>query len=178
VEAPPEADGGARWVGSVYVSVVLVALVGYFAYQSWFNPQRAVKRQLGEVAAILSLPAEATGATERHARADQLRGYLAPDTHIRLSASGPEFGNQDAFLTAWSAWTPPSGGVDVEFVDVQVAFDSPTVARAYMTVEITGLSSQTGELGRDRHEAVVRLELRDNVWIVTSAGPGDAARTP
>ena len=35
-------------------------LFSYFAYQWWFNPSRAVKRRLGEVAATLSMPANET----------------------------------------------------------------------------------------------------------------------
>jgi len=42
--------------GSVYVAVVVAALFGYFGYQWWFNPARAVKQRLGEVAAALSVP--------------------------------------------------------------------------------------------------------------------------
>ena len=43
--------------GSVYVAVVFAVLFGYFGYQWWLNPARAVKRRLGEVAATLSSPA-------------------------------------------------------------------------------------------------------------------------
>ena len=43
--------------GSIYVSIVLVALGGYFVYQWWFNPNRIIKQRLGEVASALSAPA-------------------------------------------------------------------------------------------------------------------------
>ena len=40
----------------VSTAVVVDIALGYFGYQWWFNPSRAVKRQLGEVAAALSVP--------------------------------------------------------------------------------------------------------------------------
>ena len=46
--------------GSVYVSVVFALLIGYFGYQWWYNPARAVKRRLGELAAALSVSADET----------------------------------------------------------------------------------------------------------------------
>ena len=58
--------------GSIYVAVVFAALAGYFSYQWWFNPHRAVKRRLGDLAATLSVP---PGEAElgRVARLAQLR---------------------------------------------------------------------------------------------------------
>ena len=38
--------------GSAVVVVIAAVLVGYFTYQAWFNPSRALKRQMGEIAAI------------------------------------------------------------------------------------------------------------------------------
>jgi len=49
--------------GSVYVAIVFAVLIGYFGYQWWFNPARAVKRRLGEVAAALSASADDTDMT-------------------------------------------------------------------------------------------------------------------
>ena len=69
--------------GSVYVAVVFAVLIGYFGYQWWFNPSRAVKRQMGEVAAVLSVPAERHREMARIARLAQLRRYLADDIRIR-----------------------------------------------------------------------------------------------
>src|SRR5260221_14729153 len=46
-----------RSIGSVYVAAVIAALAAYFTYQWWFNPARAIKQRLGQVAAALSVPA-------------------------------------------------------------------------------------------------------------------------
>ena len=41
--------------GSFYVLVVVAGLVAYGTYQWWFNPHRAIKGQLGALAATLSI---------------------------------------------------------------------------------------------------------------------------
>src|SRR5438445_10750627 len=83
--------------GSVYVAAVFAVLVGYFSYQWWFNPARAVKRRLGEVAAALSAPARETE-VNRLARLAQLRRYLAADIHLRAAGSAPEITSRDGVL--------------------------------------------------------------------------------
>src|SRR5262245_50434737 len=115
-----------KTTGSVYVGVVFIALAGYFTYQSWFNPQRAIKRQLGELAAALSIPADHGGPDEHHARSERVGKYLAIDATIRLSDQGPSFSSRDAFLAAYDAWNPPAGAVTIDFVDTQVTLDSST----------------------------------------------------
>ena len=87
------ADRGSRiGHGSVYVAIVVAALGGYFIYQAWFNPSRAVKRRLGEIAGVLSVP-DGEPQLARVARVARLRGYLAPD--VRVRAGGSEFANRD-----------------------------------------------------------------------------------
>src|SRR2546428_8323272 len=95
--------------GSVYVSAVFALLIFYLGYQWWFNPSRALKRQMGEVAAILSVPA-AGPEMARIARLAQLRRQLADD--IRIRAGSAEISSPDAILGAISAWTPPASGID------------------------------------------------------------------
>src|SRR5712664_3238265 len=102
--------------GSVYVAAVFAVLVGYFSYQWWFNPSRAVKRRLGEVAAALSVP-EAESEIAHVARLAQLRRYLADDLHIR--AGGEEIRSRDVAVAAAGAWKPQPGSGDVHFADVQ-----------------------------------------------------------
>ncbi len=70
--------------GSAYVAVVFAVLFGYFAYQWWFNPARAVKLRIGEVAAALSVP-ENESDMARVTRLAQLRRYLADDLRITIA---------------------------------------------------------------------------------------------
>jgi hypothetical protein len=162
--------------GSVYVAVVLVALAGYFGYQWWLNPQRAVKRQLGELAAALSMPADAPGEAERIARAAGLRRYFAAAARVQTGTATTDLASRDAIVAAVAAWTPPPGGLNVEFVDVQIALDSSSVARAFMTAELTGRDTRTGELARDTREVQVAMSKGDGEWVITGVVIGPPRR--
>src|SRR6185436_20278834 len=83
--------------GSVYVAVVFALLFGYFAYQWWFNPSRAVKRRLGEVAAALSMPPDEPQAAKL-ARLARLRRFLAANVRLREEATGRELMSRDEAL--------------------------------------------------------------------------------
>jgi len=161
--------------GSVYVSAVFAVLIFYLGYQWWFNPSRALKRQMGEVAAILSVPA---GEPEmaRLARLAQLRRHLGDD--IRIHAGAAEVSSRDAVLGAVNVWRPPAGGVDVQFVDTQVFIDSETTARAYMSVEIATPDPRGGQPTVDRQDTSLRLEKRDGRWVITNVESKDGIRVP
>jgi len=163
--------------GSVYVSVVFAVLIGYFGYQWWFNPARAVKRRLGEVAATLSVPA-ADSDVGRVTRLAQLRHYLAEDLQVRAGASGPEITSRDVAMAAVAAWAPAPGGRDVQFVDVQITVDSDTTARAYLTVEVTSPDRQTRQPTVDAREAMVVLAKRNGDWVIKSAESKETLTRP
>jgi hypothetical protein len=167
--------------GSVYVAVVVALLAGYFTYQWWFNPQRAIKRQLGNLAAALSVPPDARGDMDRLARVAALRNYFAPDVHVKAgptSSTGPEITSRDALVGAVAAWNPSPSGWNVDFVDVQITLDSRSTARAYVTVEVTTPDPRTGQPAVDAREAKVGMAERDGVWVITSAEPVETPPRP
>jgi hypothetical protein len=164
--------------GTVYVAAVVAVLAGYFTYQWWFNPQRAIKRQLVELAATLSVPADVSGEVDRIARVARLRNYVAPDVHVKVDPSRPELTSRDALVAAVGAWHPAPGGWIVHFVDVQATLVSETTARAYMTVEITSQDPRTGQPAIDAHEAMVGLAKLDGTWVITSAEPVETLQRP
>ena len=100
--------------GSLYVAVVFAVLVGYFGYQWWLNPTRAVKRQLGELAATLSVPG---GREPRWPASRGSRGFAAilrRDVHVRAGADGRELTSRDeALAVAVDAGDRRQGGWDV-----------------------------------------------------------------
>jgi hypothetical protein len=164
-----------RKSGTVYVAIVFALLIFYLGYQWWFNPSRALKRQMGEVAAVLSVP---PGEPEmaRIARLAQLRRHLADD--IRIRAGSAEISPRDAILSAVSGWKPPAGGIDVQFVDTQVFIDSETTARAYMSVEVATPDPRGGQPTVDRQDTSVRLEKRDGRWVITSVESKNGIKAP
>jgi hypothetical protein len=163
--------------GSVYVAAVFAALFGYFGYQWWFNPARAVKQRLGQVAAALSVP-ETESDIARVARLAQLRRYLADDLHIRAGAE--EIRSRDAAIAAAAAWKPQPGSGDVHFADVQVFIESDTAAHAYLAVELTSMDRESGHPTVDSRDASVGLAKRGGEWVITTAEskelPGPSTR--
>ena len=151
--------------GSIYVSSVFALLAFYFAYQWWFNPSRAVKRQMGEIAAALSVP-PAESDVARLSRLAQLRRYLADD--LRVRAGTAELASRDKVFAVLNALKPPAG-IDVRFVDTQVFIDSDVAARSYMSVEIATPTQGVRQPTIDRLDTSVRLEKRNGQWLVTNA---------
>ena len=152
--------------GSVYVAVVFAALFSYFGYQWWFNPSRAVKLRLGEVAAALSVPESETDLV-RTARLARLRAYLAAD--IRVRAGTAEVTTRDTATAIAAGWKPPPGGGDVHFADVQVFVESETSAHAYLAVELTSLDRESGHAMVDARDANVSLAKKNGDWVITAA---------
>ena len=163
--------------GSVYVAVVVAVLAGYFTYQGWFNPRRAIKRQLGELAATLSVPAENSLDVERLARIARLQKHFDPDVHVTLGGGGRVLTSRDALLGAAGSWSPP-GGANVSFVDVQVTLDSASTAHALMTVEVESPDPAGGQPAFETRDAIVELAKRDGVWVITAAEPTEAVQPP
>jgi hypothetical protein len=154
--------------GSVYVAAVFAVLVGYFTYQWWFNPSRAVKRRLGEVAAALSIPSQ-DGEVSRIERLAQLRKYLAPDFRLRADDPPLSIGSRDATLAIVGSFRPTSDSVDVRFTDTQVFVDTEAAAHAYMTVEVVTPDRQSGQPTIDSRNASVELAKVDREWVITIA---------
>lgn len=163
--------------GSIYVSVVVATVIAYFSYQWWFNPARVIKRQLGELAATLSVP-DAETDVARVARLAQLRRYFAENVHARQGPSDPEITSRDALAAAIASWTAPPGGRDVQFVDVQIAVDSDTTARAFLTVEVTTRDERTHQAIADSRDANVRLAKQDGGWVIINAEPYEPPARP
>jgi hypothetical protein len=162
--------------GSVYVAIVFGLLFSYFAYQWWFNPSRAVKRRMGEVAATLSMPAnEPQMATV--ARLGKLRGFLAANLRLRDAATGRELTSRDDALALAALWRPSPNGWDVHFADLRIMLDSDTAARVYMTVEVTTPSPQ-GQPTVDARDATAALTLQEGEWILTEAEAKEPPRLP
>jgi hypothetical protein len=154
--------------GSVYVSAVFALLVGYFTYQWWLNPSRAVKRRLGEVAAALSVPAQ-EAEVGRIARVAQLRKYLAPDIRVRAGEPAQDIASRDMVLALVGSFRPAADTFDVRFTDTQVFVDAAAAAHAYMTVEVITPDRQSGQPTIDSRNASVDLAKVDREWVITTA---------
>jgi hypothetical protein len=162
--------------GSRYVVVVFVVLFGYFGYQWWLNPSRAVKRRLGEIAAALSIPPN-EGDISRVARLGELRRYLADDVHVRAGRAA-EITSRDMAVAAAAAWRPPPGGGNVRFADVQVFIESADAAHAYLSVELASTDRESGQTIIDARDASVDLARRGGEWVVTKVESKEPTPVP
>jgi hypothetical protein len=154
--------------GTVYVAAVSALLAGYFTYQWWFNPSRAVKRRLGEVAAALSIPSHETEVS-RVARLARLRRYLAADVRVRADDASRPLASRDAAIAVAGSFRPATDGFDVRFTDTQVFVDAEAAAHANMTVEVITPDRQTGQPTIDSRNASVDLAKIDREWVITTA---------
>jgi hypothetical protein len=152
--------------GSLYVAVVFVALCGYFGYQWWFNPARAAKQRLGEVAFALSVPEHETDIA-RIGRLAQLRRYL--DQDLRLKIGADEIRSRDAAVAIAAGWKPQPGSGDVHFADVQLFIESDTAAHAYLAVELTSIDRESGHPTVDSRDASVSMAKHNGEWVITAA---------
>jgi len=162
--------------GSAYVAVVFAVLIGYFSYQWWLNPARAVKKRLGEVAATLSVP-ESESQMARVVRLSQLRRYLAENIHARAGTSGRELTSRDEALAVAAIWRPSERGWDVHFADLSIIMESEAAARAYLTVEVTTPDPQ-GRPTVDARDATVALARQNGEWVITEAEAKDLPPRP
>ena len=106
-DGPRRTRTGMKSNGSVYVAVVFAALFGYFSYQWWFNPARAVKQRLGR-GRRPRCRCPRTKPTWRASRGSRSCGATSPT--ICACASGRE--RDHARATRRSAiaagWKPPA----------------------------------------------------------------------
>jgi hypothetical protein len=152
--------------GSIYVAAVFAVLGGFFTYHWWFNPMRAVKYRLGEVAAALSVPANEPDLA-RVERIGQLRQYLAPDVRIEIGGAEP-LTSRDAVAALVGSFHPAATPFDVQFVDTQVTVTGDEGV-AMLTAEVTTPDRQTGQPTVDSRVARVVLQKRDGDWVITTA---------
>jgi len=154
--------------GSIYVAAVFAALIGYFVYQWWFNPNRMVKARLGEIAAALSIP-PSEREIERLARLARLRKLATSDVHVKVGKAGPVLESLDAVLAAIGAATAPPGGWNVDFVDADVRVNGDDTARAYVTADMTTKDPATGQQTLDSRDVVLSFAKADGEWLVREA---------
>jgi hypothetical protein len=164
------------FVVSIASFVVIAAIV------FWPSEERAVKRRLNALAETLSIPADAQnggGDVARVARLAQLRRYFADDVQVKSGAGDPQSISRDGVLAAIASWTPPPGGLAIEFVDVHVAVDSDAAgAKVYLTAKISSRDARTGEPTMDAREARVGMAKRNGEWVVASVETTDTLERP
>ena len=140
------------------------------------SEERAIRSQLSGMAETLSVPAN-DGDLGRLARVASLRNVLAPDVQVLTGVTPrpgaqipPEISGRDGVLALVGRWSPPPGGVTVEFVDMQVTLDdSRTSAQVYCTVQLTSGTADKPVV--DARELTLGFSRIDGEWLITSIRP-------
>ena len=136
----------------------------------------AIRKRIETIAETLSVPAN-EGELGRVARIAALRNVFATDVVVSTGGSGrpgaqipAEIVGRDAMLGLVGRWAPPSGGVEVEFVDVQVTLDAGgTTAQVYGTAKATSGTDERPVV--DARELTVGFAKIDGDWVITSVRP-------
>lgn len=142
-------------------------LIGAALFKWWPSDERAVRRQLDNLADTLTVPSTDIE-TARLTRLAELRNYFAPEATVRLDAGEPL--SRQLLLALAERWAPPPGGIFVEF-----AYDSIAVGDGTATVALTADASSrdpgTGEITVERRDARLAMVKRDGVWLIAGVEP-------
>jgi hypothetical protein len=162
--------------GTVVAAVLLAMMVAGIVYRYWPSDEREIRRHLSNLAETLSVPGGESDVV-RLTRIAAMREYFAPDVRIRVGSE--QIGSRDALIAAIGRWTPPPGGVAVEFVDVTVALgDDHSYADVTLTAKIASTNGQTGEATVDVQGAAVQMRDADNDWVITTVEPRELVQRP
>jgi hypothetical protein len=165
-----------QYSGTVVAAVLLAIMVAGIVYRYWPSDEREIRRHLSNLAEALSVPG-AESDVARLTRIAATREYFAPDVRIRVGSE--QIGSRDALIAAIGRWTPPPGGVAVEFVDVTVALaDDHSYADVTLTAKVASTNIQTGEATVDVQGAAVQMRDADGDWVITTVEPREAVQRP
>lgn len=139
-------------------------LVGAALFKWWPSDERAVRRVLDALADTLTVPSTDIAAA-RLTRLAELRNYFAPEATIRLDAGEPL--TRDLLLALAERWTPPAGGVFVEFIYETIVVAGDGTAGVALTAKVSSRDVVTGEVTVDQHSARLALAKRDGAWLIT-----------
>jgi hypothetical protein len=149
----------------VLLVIVALAVAGFFAYRWWSSEERVVKKRLDQLAEVLSPPPDGELATV--ARIAQVRGFFAPDVHIRFDSE--EIDSRDALVALLGRWQPPKNGFRLEFADVVVHIVDPGTAHVSLTAEVSNLDPNSLEPLLDAREGTLTMRNIDGEWVIAAA---------
>lgn len=149
------------------VAIAIAAVLIVAALVKWWpSDVRAVRRQFDALADVLSVPPVESDVS-RMARLADLQSYFADAVQIRLTEQ--HIPNRDALMALAESWTPPPGGVFVEFVDENISIPGDNTAHVTLTAKISRKNQSTGETDVEERPAEFDLAKRHGDWVITAA---------
>lgn len=144
------------------------------AWWWWTADERAIRAQVATIARALTVAPD-EGALGPVTRVAALRNVLAPEILVSVGPLPAQAGagsallqeeliGRDAVLGLVGRWVPPSGGLMVRFVDVQVAVrDGRSDADVRGTVVVTAHTA-SHEPSVDARDLSARFARLDGTW--------------
>ena len=152
--------------GTMVAAIIFAAMIAGVVYRYWPSEERSIRRHLSNMAEALSFPTTDSH-EERITRFAVLREYFAPEVTIRLD--NRDIASREALITELSAWTPPPGGLAVEFVDIVVALAADRESAAVNLTAKASTNDPAGGSTLDERAADVTMVKHDNDWVILTA---------
>jgi hypothetical protein len=155
------------------IQTILLLLVAgaclLFLYRHFFpNEEKRIRRMLGELAEVTSIPSRSTPAGNL-AAVNRLRDFLTAEVEVDVELPGEHrhslVGRQELVQAALAARANLQG-LKVEFLDVAVTLDP---GRETATVNLTVRVTQAGERDFLVEELKLALKQEDRQWRLAKA---------
>jgi hypothetical protein len=162
--------------GTAVALVLLGVMLAGIVYRYWPSDEREIRRHLSNLAEVLSSPGNESEVAHL-TRVAALREYFAPEVKIQLG--GEQIVSREALMALVGRWTPPPGGVVVEFVDVTVTLAGDhQSADISLTAKASAGNSRNGESTVDAREAALEMRNADGDWVITSVEARETLARP
>jgi hypothetical protein len=165
---------GRAYSGTAVAVVIMALMVAGLLYRYWPSHEREVLRHVVNLAEALSFngaESEALTAT----RFAALREYFAEDVRVRVD--GQEIVTRDEVLRALRAWTPPPGGMLVDFGEIRIAMAEDAQSATVDAVAYVSARNVPRDRGLIQSRAVhATMDHRDGDWVVRVAEAGPSVR--
>ncbi len=152
------------------IAAALVILGGLFlAYRHFFpNEEQRIRRRLDDLAATVSIPAQASPARTLLAL-NKLKGFFAPNVTVDVDTpfeGRHAFEDRDELMQAAAAAWTNLRDVKVEFLDINVKLGPSNDAA---TAELTARVARPGNRDAMVQEFRLTLGKQDGEWLITRA---------
>jgi hypothetical protein len=141
-------------------------------YRYWPSEDRDIRRHLSNLAETLSL-SQSEGEALSATRFAVLREYFAPDVRIRFDDQ--EIVTRETLLMRLHAWTPPPGGIAVEFLDIQIALnDGAPTANVALTARVSTQRVPASASTVETRPVSALMVQYEGDWVIATADVGPA----
>lgn len=158
-------DTERSYSGTAVAVVIFAAMIAGLVYRYWPSDERSIRRHLNNLAEAISIPST-DSEVARITRFAALREYFAPD--VRIGLDDYVIVSRDSLIGQLSQWTPPPGGLAVEFVDVAVTL-ADDAAQVSLTARVSITNPTTDRSTLDERIVDLTMIKLAGDWVISSA---------